>query len=394
MAKYILYGDGVHDDTEAIQEMLDTGISMVELPAPLDKYLISKTLLIGSHQTLKLPPTATIRLMTGSDCLMLRNKNWHDYDEDIAVIGGIWDFNDLGQGENPIPKPHDIADWQTGDREYNERYFGVIMRFSHVKRLRVSGVTYKDPVTFALQAQRLEYFTFENINFDFAMRDPHPMNTDGVHLDGFCKYGFIKNLKGRCYDDLVAINANDCGGWGEISNIEIDGIFAENCHSAVRLLTTESKVKNISISNVYGTYYQYGIGLTYFYNRTTRGKFENIALSNIFISKANRPQYLIDWKHQIYAPIYIDGKLDITKLTINNVNRTETNLAAELIMVREGTCIDNLSLTDIYQDSEAEFARPVLANYGKIETLYMRNVYNKDYEVIEGDGVINNKISQ
>ena len=392
MSKYTLYGDGIHDDTEAIQELLDTGKSMVELLVPEEKYLISRTLLIGSHQTLKLPDTATIRLMDNSNCLMLRNRNWHDYDEDIAVVGGIWDLNDLGQEGNPLQKPHDIVDWQTGDREYNDRYFGVIMRFSHVKRLRVSNVTLKDPVTFAIQAQRIEYFTFENINFDFAMRDPHPMNTDGIHLDGFCKYGFIQNLKGRCYDDLVALNANDCGGWGEISNIRIDGIYAENCHSAVRLLTTESLVKNISISNVYGTYYQYGIGLTYFHNRTTRGRFENITIDNVFISKAPRPEYLIKWNHQIYAPIYIDGKLDITKVVINNVNRTETALASELIMVGRETCIDNLSLTDIYQDSDAEFARPVLLNNGKIETLYMRNVYNKDYEVTDGDGTVNKRI--
>lgn len=35
---YTLYGDGVHDDTMAIREMLDSGICEVALPAPQVKY--------------------------------------------------------------------------------------------------------------------------------------------------------------------------------------------------------------------------------------------------------------------------------------------------------------------------------------------------------------------
>jgi hypothetical protein len=34
MAKYTLYGDGIHDDYLGIQELLDSGISTVELPIP------------------------------------------------------------------------------------------------------------------------------------------------------------------------------------------------------------------------------------------------------------------------------------------------------------------------------------------------------------------------
>ena len=400
MMKYTLYGDGIHDDTDAIQEMLDTGASLIELPVPKDKYLISRTLLIGSHQTLKLPNTATIRLMDNSNCLMLRNKGWHDYDEDIAVIGGIWDMNNIGQEENPMSRPFNIDDYVTDEEkklpkgEYNNVYFGVVMRLSHVKRLRVSEITYKDPVTFCLQIQHVEYFTVENINFDFNMGNPYPLNMDGIHLDGCCRYGVIRNLQGRCYDDLLAINADDCGVWGDITDIEVDGIFSDNCHSAVRLLTTQSKVKNISISNVYGTYYQYCIGFTYYYiwERQTRGIYQNISLNNIFATKAPRPSYLMKDHCEIFAPIYIDERLDITKITLNNINRTETNVAAELILVKEDTVIDNLSVTDVYQDSEDEFAAPVLLNHGVINNLYMNNVYNKNYKVIENDGTIKKEI--
>ncbi len=62
------------------------------------------------------------------------------------------------------------------------------------------------------------------------------MNMDGIHLDGNCYYGMIRDLKGRCFDGLVALNAHE-GIAGPISHIEINNIFAEGCYSAVRLLS-------------------------------------------------------------------------------------------------------------------------------------------------------------
>ena len=70
---YTLFGDGVHDDTKAIQELLDKGGEVV-LPAPEAFYLVSKTLLIGSYTRLTLPRFAEIRLKDGSNCPILRNK--------------------------------------------------------------------------------------------------------------------------------------------------------------------------------------------------------------------------------------------------------------------------------------------------------------------------------
>ena len=68
MAEHILYGDGVHDDTAAIQELIDSGVCEVSLPAPKKHYLISKPLVIPSSFKLKLPRFAEIRLADGADC--------------------------------------------------------------------------------------------------------------------------------------------------------------------------------------------------------------------------------------------------------------------------------------------------------------------------------------
>ena len=87
MLKYTLYGDGIHDDTAAIQEMIDSGVCEVSLPAPEKCYLISKPLVIPSNFKLKLPRytiicsllllkrywsliiSAAIRLIVGFGCV-------------------------------------------------------------------------------------------------------------------------------------------------------------------------------------------------------------------------------------------------------------------------------------------------------------------------------------
>ena len=79
---HTLWGDGIHDDYPAIQEMLDGGMCEVTLPAPKVCYLISKTLEIPSYTRLVLPRYAEIKLADGANCPMIANKTvlTPDYD--------------------------------------------------------------------------------------------------------------------------------------------------------------------------------------------------------------------------------------------------------------------------------------------------------------------------
>jgi len=49
-----LVGDGTHDDTAAIQALLDSRRTLVYLPAPPKQYLISQSLRIQSNQMFRL----------------------------------------------------------------------------------------------------------------------------------------------------------------------------------------------------------------------------------------------------------------------------------------------------------------------------------------------------
>ena len=386
---YTLYGDGIHDDTLAIQELIDSGACEVCLPAPKKFYLISKPLELPSNFRLVLPRYAEVRLAAGSNCLMVRNKPSYDYAprlapertdsdryfwgyvddcatvtaENVELCGGIWNANNLQQNPNPIQS-----------RDFSVHgFYGFVMLFYNVKNLKVSDLTIKDPTNFGIALDTVSYFTVENITFDYNLGNPRPINMDGVHLNGNCHFGFIRNLKGKCYDDLVALNADE-GTGGDITDIEIDGIFAEDCHSAARLLTVKYAVERIHISNVYGTYYQYCLGLTKYYKGESSGYYDAITFDNIYASKAVRYTHIYDPKTYVYSLIWIDKQTLVKSLTIRSMHRKERNNPIDTIHVRHETVVERLILEDITTENLTGEPMTFLGGEGRVVNATMRDL--------------------
>lgn len=381
MAIYTLYGDGIHDDAPAIQEFLDSGIAEVFLPAPRVHYCIGTTLRIHSCQTLRLAETAKIRLLPNSNCLMLENAEKEAHD--IAVVGGIWDYNNKAQRENPFKtgelmkygKSHFDANPDTVV-EYTDGYFGAAMRFYKVTRLSIHDLTVKDPVTYCIKMAYVQYFNVENIKFDQNLGNPTAENMDGIHIDGGCRFGSITNVQGTCYDDIVALNADD-GCDGPIEDIKIDGVFGRDSLRGVRLLSIKSPVARISIQNVYGTFYQNCIGLTYFYPRNgLRGKMSHISIRNVYGKNApRRPEYNKgDNSFFGFSFVWIDGDIDIDLLSIDMLCRNEELSGVETLKVCKNAHIRTLSLSNVIHQNSTDRPITCFLNEGEIERLYMYNV--------------------
>lgn len=254
------------------------------------------------------------------------------------------------------------------------------MFFYNVRNFRLSNMTFKDPSNYAVMIEKATYFTIENIDFDFNEGNPYSVNMDGIHLNGDCHYGLIKNLKGACYDDFVALNAYE-GAGGDITNIEIDGLFAENCHSAVRLLTVQQKVEHITISNVFGTYYQYCIGLTKFYPGENIGCFDAIMLNNIHASKAKRlpvqEMHMGEGKTYQFPFIWIQSDTKVKSMSINGLHRREYENPVATIQIDEGAEVDNLVLNDISAENYTDCEMPLIVNKGNVKKLMTSNLPNK-----------------
>ena len=400
-----LYGDGIHDDTAAIQELIDSGVCEVRLPAPEQFYLISKPLELPSNFRLVLPRYAEIRLADASNCVMVRNKVIYARAErmekeehifnfvnlfaddapcnNVELCGGVWNCNNEGQAPNPIyVRDVRIPEW-----------WGYGMLFYNVTNLTIRDLTIKDPSNFGVTLDRVSYFNVRNITFDYNLGNPVPLNMDGIHLNGNCHFGTIANLKGTCYDDLVALNADE-GSAGSITNVDINGIYAENCHSAVRLLTVKHAVDNIHISNVYGTYYQYVIGLTKFYKGETTGHFDGISLDHIYAAKC-MPVRKGEFQHPpkiewCYPIITIDGQTVVKNLSIKELHRREETLPRDTVRVGTDAKIGRLLLDNITTTNATGEPMPLLHNKGQIEYLSLRRIDIGEDELIfnEENGTI------
>lgn len=395
--KYILYGDGIHDDYPAIQEMINSAVCEVNLPTPQKHYLITKTLVLPSNFKLTLPRFAEIKLADGANCLMVKNQMVPDYadrlpedlndlwgglckhlwyyvneyssdvlTENIEICGGIWNCNN----KNQLPNPERTE----GFGPYG--YTGEGMLFYGVKNLKISSITLKDPVHWGISFDRVSYFTVKDITFDYNLGNPLAINMDGVHLNGNCHFGKISNLQGTCYDDMVALNAHE-GSRGPISNIDIDGLFAERCHSAVRLLTVNDDVENIHISNVYGTYYQYCIGLTKYYPGETTGMFHKISIDHIYASKASRDGIYPYPDSYVYPFIYIQEDIHAKNVKITDVFRKEYCNSVETFYIGHKAEIDTLILDGIFTENHTGEEMPFMVKHGNVKGLITNNIIEK-----------------
>jgi hypothetical protein len=381
----LLAGDGIHDDTGALQAILDSGMGVIHIPPPKKTYLISRCLQIHSNTSLVLDRFTHIRLADHSDCIMIRNVGKDA--ENISITGGIWDLNNKNQHPNPLRDGS-----YKNLRDYNDSYMGVIMRFFGVKNFILTSLTLKDPVTFAVQMACMTNFTVKDIIFDFNYGNPDAENMDGIHLDGGCRLGLISNLQGACYDDLVALNADDFYS-GPIEDISVDGIFARDCHSAVRLLSCGSTVRRIHISNIFGTFYQYCIGVTKFWNDIPDyGQFDQIHLSNIFAGKAARHDIYGKKGTYVYALIWVDSHLRVNNLQISQLHRREEIIPIPAIMVEKDTEIKTLSVVHASQENSTGENFPFIRNDGEIGNLFLADIRVKDDALLENNGKINSAV--
>ncbi len=366
-------GDGIQDDTAGIQALLDTRRTVVYLPPPPKHYLISNPLQIHSHQTLQLDRFTAIRLKDGSDCLMITNDDHERGNENIALFGGIWDMHNEGQS---LTDYHKTRNWKG---EYHPtRYLGMLMRFNRVRNFSLRSLTLKDPVLWSTQLGNLEQFTIEDITFDHNLKRT---NMDGIHVQGNSRFGRIANLKGATNDDMVALDADDGGIYemarGPIEDVSVDGIWAKDGYTAVRLLSAGSPIRRIQIANIFGTYRYNVVSFTnHRMHPGSKSTFEDISLRSFFCAKSG-----VDMKFDAAQPgwsglalIWIDSPAVVSGLTISDLHRTESVYPAANIFIEPGVTVRSLQLSQAAVLNHTPGPLDLLVNRGTIEHLSLSHV--------------------
>ncbi len=392
MAKYKLYGDGIHDDLPYIQNALDSGISELYLPAPKKHYSISNAIKIHGGQTLRTAPTTVIRLMADSNSVMLRDADWENWKENITIDGGIWDMNNLEQEPNPfwapgkdgktsyerlgLTKEELVKSFATATT-HCDYYDGFCMKFCRIKNFTFKNITFRNPVVYGMDMTYIENFTIENLTFDYVTTTFKFYNNDGIHLEGNCRNGIIRNCKGNCFDDMVALTADDACCWGPIENVVIDGLWADRCHSAVRLLSHGEPVKNITIKNIFGGYFKYCIGITKYHGGPEeRGVYSNIKIDNVHAHSCDGPRNpLTDMAGGQRPIIWQQAYIDVDTLTIKDCYREETEANTPFFLLEKEGTIGNLIIKNVTQKNLTKKELPFIVLDGEVTNKTEEDLY-------------------
>lgn len=347
-----IFGDGIKDDTENIQSLLDKG-GYVHIPD--GKYLITKPLIIHDNTYLHASVNAHFRLADGANCSLLDNDGLYRRccNYNITIEGGIWDGNNMAQVRKVIPNENVPCVYD----EYIENKLTIFMvRFVHTKNLTVKNLTFKDPTSFAIHMADAEYFRVENIVLDYNLQK---LNMDGIHIQGPARFGKIIGIFGDANDDHVALCANGTTRSeitrGAIEDVEISGIYCNNGYTGVRLLSCGDPVRNISISEIHGKFRLFAVSFTHHYPiiEDCPILIENVHISNVYASKASHETAgIFDLNVEKDPIIWVEGGVTARNVHIENLYRNETckQTHAPTVKVSEGSILENFKLKNIFEN--------------------------------------------
>lgn len=351
----MLFADGKHDDTSALQEMLDRrGEVRIEKPGV---YLVSKTLIVHSGTRLTVAPGAVLLAAPMSRCALIENEHFAGggTDENIEIAGGVWDGNCDAMGI-------DAVEWAKHrlDNPYSpSRFMGKLIRFAHTEKIILSGLTVRNPVSYGIQIGAVRGFAVRDIFFDY---NRHYGTTDGVHINGPARDGVIENLCGTTNDDLVSLTAYDEEhaeiSKGDISDVSIRNISARNGYCALRLLSGEGySVCSVHVDGIYGDYRHNTVIISNHNDRPGDVWFDNIVIENVFARKSYTPlgdDCFRYWEGHCdrNAIICFGNKARCGNVVLRNVLRRELQATeAPLLELAENASIDYLHLDNVRQSA-------------------------------------------
>ncbi len=253
------FGDGMHDDYEALQRALDSGAAEIEIPQGI--YCVSGTLKIHSNTHIYADHGAKLVMKSSErrhrNDFLLTNADTVNGNVNIGITGGIWDGNNRSEQNK---KPDDLFD--------KNGYSGTVLNFAGVDGLALRHMVIANSTTYYVRMYRLENFDIEDISF---VSDRIGWNQDGLHFGGRVRHGRVKDIRALSYgqtnDDMIALNADDSverienmdGCRDIIEDIVFENIYCESCHCIIRMLSVTAPIRNIRFKNVFGGYRNYAI---------------------------------------------------------------------------------------------------------------------------------------
>lgn len=302
-------GDGVTDDTEAIQKAL--AFNNVNISK---KYLITENLVL--HSNLKIFGGGTITKKVEFNDSYLNHCIFSCTDSNNI------DINNINLMSNSLAiSVHGCSNVNITNLIINSEKYSILI--SDTEKNESNGIT------------------ISNIKLE---NDVTIISSDGIHVDGGCSNIYIYNVSGTTGDDFIALNAIE-GIRKTIKNVIIDNIKCSG-YAGVRIYgQLNCVIENVSINNSYINSNN-GIRLTNIVGFTeinlNAPTFNNIVFNNCIVNSSIRNVFLS----------YINGSVTFNNCTfvatVNpNVGFFNSSINSLLIF---NNCIFNTNSTAFIQD--------------------------------------------
>lgn len=302
-------GDGVTDDTEAIQKAL--AFNNVNISK---NYLITENLVL--HSNLKVFGGGTITKKSEF------NDSYLNHSIFSCTNSNNIDINNIVLISNSLAiSVHGCSNVNITNLIINSEKYSILI--SDSEKNESNGIT------------------ISNIKLE---NDVSIISSDGIHIDGGCSNIYVTNVSGTSGDDFIALNAIE-GIRKTIKNVIIDNIKCSG-YAGVRLYgQLNCVIENVSINNSYINS-DNGIRLTNIVGFTeinlNAPTFKNIVFSNCIVDSSIRNVFLS----------YINGSVTFNNCTfvtsVNpNVGLFNSSINSSLIF---DSCVFNTNSTSFIQD--------------------------------------------
>lgn len=302
-------GDGVTDDTEAIQKAL--AFNNVNISK---NYLITENLVL--HSNLKIFGGGTITKKVEFNDSYLNHCIFSCTDSNNI------DINNINLMSNSLAiSVHGCSNVNITNLIINSEKYSILI--SDSEKNESNGIT------------------ISNIKLE---NDETIISSDGIHVDGGCSNIYIYNVSGTTGDDFIALNAIE-GIRKTIKNVIIDNIKCSG-YAGVRIYgQLNCVIENVSINNSYINSNN-GIRLTNIVGFTeinlNAPTFNNIVFNNCIVNSSIRNVFLS----------YINGSVtfnNCTFVTTVNPNVGFFNSSINSLLIFN-SCVFNTNSTAFIQD--------------------------------------------
>lgn len=198
-------------------------------------YITDRTWVLRSGTRLWIGPGVTIKLANGSNVPVFKN---YSYANSSAVDAYI-------------------EIWGSGTIDYNganQTVVGLGSMASILKgitSLKIGGgIKVIGANKYAWLVCNITYLTAVGLNFD--------TNSDGLHCQPPIRHAYIRNLKGKTGDDMLAFTIGDYANYnisepGDFSNVDVAGLFCESALCAVKITGDGTgNFVRFKVSGIYG----------------------------------------------------------------------------------------------------------------------------------------------